>query len=122
MPSVAFDLKPASTSILKSMELKTVETTTAPQRTRWAPVMALGLAMFVVTAEMTVTAVTLPSLLTALAPAFWGVIAGRLVQGLGATLTVAAYLPIVMASVAPEQRGRAIGSIITIMTVGGMAG
>ena len=150
--------------------------TVAAQRTRWAPVAALGLAMLVVTAEMTVTAVTLPglaaefgvgpaatawvllgyalpmaaaaipagrwadgadvraalvvamagiavaSVLTALAPAFWVVIAGRLLQGFAAALVVAAYMPIVMVSVRPEQRGRAIGAIITIMTVGGMVG
>ncbi|WP_214407128.1 MFS transporter [Pseudonocardia lacus] len=146
------------------------------QRTRWAPVVALGLAMFVVTAEMTITAVTLPgmaldlgiapattawvllgyalpmaavsipagrwadgasaraalvaamvgvgvaSVLTAVAPAFWMVIVGRLLQGLAASLVVAVYMPIVMVSVRPEQRGRAIGFIITIMTVGGVIG
>ena len=34
----------------------------APQRTSWAPVAALGLAMLVVTSEMTIAAVTLPRL------------------------------------------------------------
>jgi hypothetical protein len=33
-----------------------------PQRTNWAPVVALGLAMLVVTSEMTVAAVTLPGI------------------------------------------------------------
>jgi MFS family permease len=62
------------------------------------------------------------SVLTALAPAFWVLVVGRLVQGLAAALVVGAYMPIITVSVAPEQRGRAIGSIITIMTVGGMVG
>ncbi|MCO1654808.1 MFS transporter [Pseudonocardia humida] len=156
-----------------------MDVTTAPrttERTRWAPIVALGLAMFVVTAEMTVTAVTLPgmaadlgispattawvllgyalpmaavaipagrwadgasaraalvaamvgvgvaSVLTAVAPAFWVVVVGRLLQGLAASLVIAVYMPIVMVSVRPEQRGRAIGFIITIMTVGGVIG
>jgi MFS family permease len=144
--------------------------------TRWAPVAALGLAMLVVTAEMTVTAVTLPgmaadlgvapattawvllgyalpmaavaipagrwadtadvraalvlsmvgvavaSVLTAVAPVFWVVVAGRLAQGFAAALVVAAYMPIVRVSVRPEQRGRAIGYIITIMTIGSIVG
>jgi hypothetical protein len=33
-----------------------------PQRTSWAPVVALGLAMLVVTSEMTIAAVTLPGI------------------------------------------------------------
>src|SRR5919108_3470517 len=33
-----------------------------PQRTTWAPVAALGLAMLVVTSEMTIPAVTLPGI------------------------------------------------------------
>jgi DHA2 family multidrug resistance protein-like MFS transporter len=144
--------------------------------TRWSPIAALGLAMFVVTAEMTVTAVALPgmavdlgvapaattwvllgyalpmaavaipagrwadtadvraalvlsmvgvgaaSVLTAVAPTFWVVVAGRLVQGFAAALVVAAYMPIVTVSVRPEQRGRAIGYVITIMTIGSIVG
>jgi MFS transporter, DHA2 family, multidrug resistance protein len=150
--------------------------TPAVERTRWAPVVALGLAMLVVTVEMTVTAVTLPgmaadlgvtpaatawvllgyalpmaaasipagrwadgadsraalvvamigiglaSALTAVAPAFWVVVVGRLAQGLAASLVVAVYMPIVLVSVRPEQRGRAIGAIITIMTIGSVVG
>ena len=146
------------------------------ERTRWAPVAALGLAMLVVTSEMTITAVTLPglgaelgvgpaatawvllgyalpmaalaipagrwadgadaraalvlsmvgiavaSVLTALAPTFWLLVVGRLLQGFAAALVTAVYMPIVTVSVRPEQRGRAIGYIITIMTVGGMIG
>lgn len=145
-------------------------------RTRWAPVIALGLAMLVVTAEMTMAAVTLPgigadlgvgpaatawvllgyslpmaaiavpagrwadgagvraafllsmtgvglaSLLTAIAPSFWLLIVGRVLQGMSAALIVAVYMPIVTGSVAVEQRGRAMGYIVTIMTVGGMVG
>jgi MFS transporter, DHA2 family, multidrug resistance protein len=148
----------------------------APQRTSWAPVVALGLAMLVVTSEMTIAAVTLPglgadlevsaaatawvllayalpmaavaipagrwadgadvrsvfalamigtavsSVLTALAPTFWLVVVGRLLQGAAGALVVAAYMPIITASVLHGQRGRAIGFVITIMTVGSMAG
>lgn len=147
-----------------------------PRRTNWAPVAALGLAMLVVTSEMTIAAVTLPgigadlavspaatawvllayalpmaalaipagrwsdgadvraafalamvgvgaaSVLVGLAPAFWLVVAGRLVQGAAGALIVAVYMPIITTSVLREQRGRAIGLVITIMTVGSMAG
>jgi MFS family permease len=147
-----------------------------PRRTKWAPVAALGLAMLVVTSEMTIPAVTLPgigadlavspsatawvllayalpmaalaipagrwadgadvraafalsmigvavaSVLVGLAPTFWLVVAGRLLQGAAGALIVAVYMPIITTSVLPEQRGRAIGFVITIMTVGAMAG
>jgi MFS transporter, DHA2 family, multidrug resistance protein len=153
-----------------------VTSVSAPQRTRWAPVVALGLAMLVVTSEMTIAAVTLPglgadlavspsatawvllayslpmaavaipagrwadgadvravfvlamlgtaasSVLAALAPWFWLVVVGRLLQGAAGALVIAAYMPIITRSVLPEQRGRAIGFVITIMTVGSMAG
>ncbi|MFD0203018.1 MULTISPECIES: MFS transporter [Saccharothrix] len=145
-------------------------------RTRWAPVVALAMAMLVVTTEMTVAAVVLPSLgseldvgpaatawvllaytlpmaavaipagrwvdradvrsafllalvgvavasvLTAVAPAFWVLLVGRVLQGVAGSLVLAGYMPIVVAAVRPEQRGRAIGYVITIMTVGGLAG
>jgi DHA2 family multidrug resistance protein-like MFS transporter len=145
------------------------------QRTNWAPVVALGLAMLVVTSEMTIPAVTLPGIgadlavsasatawvllayalpmaavaipagrwadradvratfalamigigaatvLVAIAPAFWLVVVGRLLQGAAGALVVAVYMPIITTSVAPEQRGRAIGFVITIMTVGALA-
>jgi DHA2 family multidrug resistance protein-like MFS transporter len=148
----------------------------APRRTKWAPVAALGLAMLVVTSEMTIPAVTLPgigadlavspsatawvllayalpmaalaipagrwadgadvraafalsmvgvavaSVLVGLAPAFWLVVTGRLLQGAAGALIVAVYMPIITTSVLSEQRGRAIGFVITIMTVGAMAG
>lgn len=150
--------------------------TTPVERTKWGPVVALGLAMLVVTSELTITAVTLPglgaelavgpaatawvllayalpmaaiaipagrwadgadvrstfafsmigvgvaSVLGTLAPTFATLLASRVLQGLAAGLIVAVYMPVVIASVRPEQRGRAIGAIITIMTLGGMAG
>lgn len=146
------------------------------ERTRWGPVIALGLAMLVVTSEMTIAAVTLPglgaeqgvgpaatawmllayalpmaaiaipagrwadgadvrstfafsmigvglaSVLGALAPTFWVLLIARVLQGMAAGMIVAVYLPIVITSVREEQRGRAMGYIITIMTLGGMAG
>lgn len=146
------------------------------QRTAWAPVLALGLAMLVVTSEMTMAAITLPgiaadlgvdaaatawvllsyalpmaavaipagrwadgadpravlmlsmagvgvmSVLTAMAPWFWLLVAGRFVQGAAAALVVAAYMPIITASVRTEQRGQAIGFVMTVMTVGSLAG
>ncbi|HYH30836.1 MAG TPA: MFS transporter [Pseudonocardia sp.] len=146
-----------------------------PHRTNWAPVVALGLAMLVVTSEMTIAAVTLPgigdalavsasatawvllayalpmaavaipagrwadhadvraafalallgigvaSVLVAAAPVFWLVVLGRLLQGAAGALVVAVYMPIITTSVQREQRGRAIGFVITIMTVGAMA-
>lgn len=148
----------------------------SPRRTSWAPVVALGLAMLVVTSEMTIAAVTLPgigadlavapsvtawvllayalpmaalaipagrwsdgadvraafalamigvgaaSVLVGMAPTFWVVVVGRLLQGAAGALIVAVYMPIITTSVAREQRGRAIGFVITIMTVGSMAG
>lgn len=168
------DLDPGSTPTVPSM----VETAagTSASRTRWAPVLALGLAMLVVTSELTIASVTLPdlgrelgadpsatawvllayalpmaalavpagrwadisdprpalvlsmagigvaSILTALAPAFWMVLAGRLLQGIAAVLIVAVYGPVVTGNVPPAQRGRAMGFIITIMTLGTMAG
>lgn len=153
-----------------------VTNVSTPQRTRWAPVVALGLAMLIVTSEMTIAAVTLPgigadfavspaatawvllayslpmaavaipagrwaddadvravftlamvgtaasSLLAALAPTFSLVVVGRLLQGAAGAMVVAAYMPIITRSVRQEQRGRAIGFVITIMTVGSMAG
>ncbi|MEJ2854987.1 MULTISPECIES: MFS transporter [unclassified Saccharothrix] len=151
-------------------------TTNTQVGTRWTPVVTLALAMLVVTTEMTVAAVALPSLgadlgvgpgatawvllaytlpmaaiaipagrwvdrvdvrlaflaalvgigvasaVSALAPVFWVLVAGRVVQGVAAALVLAAYMPIVVGSVEAAQRGRAIGYVITIMTVGGLAG
>ncbi len=154
----------------------TIAGTGTVQRTRWGPVIALGLAMLVVTSEMTIAAVTLPgvgaelgvgpaatawvllayalpmaaiaipagrwadsadvrstfalsmigvglaSVLGALAPTFGVLLLARVLQGMAAGLIVAVYMPIVIGCVREEQRGRAIGYIITIMTLGGMAG
>jgi predicted MFS family arabinose efflux permease len=60
--------------------------------------------------------------LEALAPTFGVLLIARVLQGMAAGLIVAVYMPIVIGSVREEQRGRAIGYIITIMTIGGIAG
>ncbi|MEV0643991.1 MFS transporter [Phytomonospora sp. NPDC050363] len=62
------------------------------------------------------------SVLVAAAPTFWLLIAARFLQGLAASLVMAVYMPIVAASVPADRRGRAIGYIITVMTIGGMIG
>ncbi|MBN9733880.1 MULTISPECIES: MFS transporter [unclassified Pseudonocardia] len=66
--------------------------------------------------------ILLGTALTVLAPTFAVLVVARVVQGVAAALVVAVYMPIVTASVPPERRGRAIGFIIMIMTVGTMAG
>ncbi|MBQ1074039.1 MFS transporter [Micromonospora sp. C31] len=145
-------------------------------RTRWAPVAALALAMLVVTSEMSIAGVVLPSIgsdlaadpaattwvllayalpmaaisipagrwadqadprlifvvsmagigvtsvLAALAPTMWMLLAVRLLQGVTGGLTLAVYLPVIAATVRADQRARAISTVVTIMTVGGMAG
>ncbi|ADD39738.1 MFS transporter [Stackebrandtia nassauensis] len=153
----------------------TPETSTG-EKTRWAPIVALAMAMVVITSDMTIAAVTLPSLgedmdvgaaatawvllgyslpmaaiaipagrwadradlravfvlsmtgvavasvAAALAPTFWVLVVARLLQGFTGALTMSVYMPIVAAAVKTEQRGRAIGYIITIMTLGGLIG
>ncbi|WP_219503126.1 MFS transporter [Nonomuraea ceibae] len=143
---------------------------------RWGPILAMGLAMLMVTLEMSLASVTLPaigtelgvgsaatkwvilayalpaaalaiplgrwvdhadaravfllavtgvgltSLVTAAAPAFWILLAARFLQGVMGALVAAVYMPIVAASVRPEQRGRALGYVATIMPVGSLAG
>lgn len=145
-------------------------------RTRWAPVVALGLGMLVVTSEMTISAVALPSIgadlgaspattawvllayslpmaaiaipagrwadragvraaflasmagvgvasvLSALAPTMPLLLATRVLQGLAGGLIVCVYMPLITCSVRENQRGSAIGYIIMIMTLGGVAG
>ncbi|KAB1158807.1 MFS transporter [Micromonospora sp. AMSO12t] len=145
-------------------------------RTRWAPVVAVALAMLVATSEMSMAGVVLPSIgadlgadpaattwvllayalpmaaiaipagrwadradprlilavsmagvgvtsvLAALAPALWVLLAVRLLQGVAGGLTLAVYLPVIAATVRADQRARVIGAVVTIMTVGGMAG
>ncbi|GAA4918372.1 DHA2 family multidrug resistance protein-like MFS transporter [Stackebrandtia albiflava] len=147
-----------------------------PTTTRWAPVVALALAMVVVTSDLTIASIALPdigqhfsvspadtawvllayalpmaavaipagqwadradvrrvfllsmagvavsSLVAGLATGFWMLLAARLFQGVAAALTMAVYMPIVASSVHTGQRGRAIGYVITIMTVGGLIG
>ncbi|MBC3192005.1 MFS transporter [Pseudonocardia sp. C8] len=66
--------------------------------------------------------IVLGTALTVLAPAFPVLIAGRVLQGVAASLVVAVYMPIVTAAVPAERRGRAISLIIMVMTVGTMAG
>ncbi|HEY1180360.1 MAG TPA: MFS transporter [Phytomonospora sp.] len=62
------------------------------------------------------------SVLVAAAPTFWSLIAARFLQGLAGSLVLSVYMPIVAAAVAPDRRGRAIGYIITVMTIGSMIG
>ncbi|MEU7526623.1 MFS transporter [Saccharothrix sp. NPDC042600] len=62
------------------------------------------------------------SVLTAAAPVFWVLVVGRVAQGVAAALVLAAYMPIVLGAVSARERGRAVGYVITIMTVGGLAG
>lgn len=151
-------------------------TTGEPDSTSWAPVVALGLGMLVVTSEMTIVAVTLPgigadlgvgpaatawvllgyalplgsmaipagrwadragvrpafllalagvaaaSVLGALAPTFGLLLGTRVLQGLAGGLVIAVFMPLLLLTVRAAQRGRAIGYIITIMTLGGTAG
>ncbi|HEX5596412.1 MAG TPA: MFS transporter [Micromonosporaceae bacterium] len=148
----------------------------AVARTRWAPVAALALAMLVVTSEMSIVGVVLPSIgadlgadpaattwvllayalpmaaisipagrwadradprlifivsmagigvtsaFAAAAPAMWVLLVARLLQGLTGGLILAVYLPMIAATVRVDQRARAISTVVTIMTVGGMAG
>ncbi|WP_232212978.1 MFS transporter, partial [Saccharomonospora saliphila] len=70
--------------------------------------------------SMTVVAVT--SVLAALAPTIWLLLLARLMQGLAASLTLSGYMPLIALTVRPAQRGRAVSLVVTIMTVGGMAG
>lgn len=62
------------------------------------------------------------SVLAAFAPAMWVLLTARLLQGFSGGLTLAGYLPVIAASVDPSKRGRAISVVVTIMTLGGMAG
>jgi predicted MFS family arabinose efflux permease len=152
------------------------QTATGPDRTRWAPVVALGIGMLVVTSDISIMAVTLPgigaefgvgpatvawvllayalplgamavpagrwadragvrpafllgltgtavaSVLGALAPTFPLLLAARVAQGLTGGIVIAVFMPLLLRTVHATQRGRAMGSIITIMTVGGAAG
>ncbi|WP_085977919.1 MFS transporter [Saccharomonospora marina] len=71
---------------------------------------------------MSMVGVAVSSVLAALAPAMWVLLVARLLQGFAAGLTLAGYLPVISANVNPDKRGRALSVVVTIMTVGGMAG
>ncbi|MFD0560468.1 putative MFS family arabinose efflux permease [Stackebrandtia endophytica] len=71
---------------------------------------------------LSMVGVAAASIVAAVAPTFWVLLAARFFQGFVAALTMAAYMPIVVSSVRDEQRGRAIGYIVSIMTIGGMIG
>ncbi|MFE0171190.1 MFS transporter [Streptomyces sp. NPDC059002] len=149
---------------------------TAVETPRWGPVVVMALAMLMVSLEMSLSAVTLPSIgreldvgsgatkwvilayalptaalaipagrwvdhadlrtvfrwavsavgltsvLAALAPSFWALLAARVLQGATGAMVVALYIPIVAASVPARLRGRALGYVATIMPLGSMAG
>ncbi|GAB3500367.1 MFS transporter [Amycolatopsis cihanbeyliensis] len=61
------------------------------------------------------------SVLAAAAPWLWLVLVGRVLQGCASALYLAAYLPLVTATVRQGQRGRALSVIATVMMVGSMA-
>jgi predicted MFS family arabinose efflux permease len=58
----------------------------------------------------------------ACAPSFALLVAARVAQGLAGGLIMASYLPLIARFVHPAQRGRALGQVATIMTLGAMAG
>ncbi|MGE3286676.1 MAG: MFS transporter [Pseudonocardia sp.] len=152
------------------------DTATGPDRTRWAPVVALGIGMLVVTSDISIMAVTLPgigaefgvgpatvawallayalplgamavpagrwadgagvrpafllalagvavtSVLGALAPTFPLLLVTRVAQGFSGGIVIAVFMPLLLRTVHVAQRGRAMGTIVTIMTIGGAAG
>ncbi|MEU5882792.1 MFS transporter [Spirillospora sp. NPDC047279] len=69
-----------------------------------------------------VTGVAVSSVLAAVAPTFWLLLAARVLQGVLGAAVAAVYMPIVAASVPPERRGRALGYVATVMPLGAMAG
>ena len=70
---------------------------------------------------LALVAVGLASVVAALMPTFWGLLAARVVQGAASAVYLAVYLPVVAAAVREEQRGRAMSAIATIMMVGSIA-
>lgn len=66
--------------------------------------------------------VAVASVLGALAPTFPLLLGTRVLQGLAGGIVIAVYMPLLLLTVRAAQRGRAIGYIITIMTLGGTAG
>ncbi|MEV0321866.1 MFS transporter [Streptomyces sp. NPDC050658] len=69
-----------------------------------------------------VPAIGLTSVLAAVAPTFPLLVAARVLQGVAGALVGALYLPVVAATVRPDQRGRAMGYVATIMPLGSMGG
>ncbi|MFH8292823.1 MFS transporter [Streptomyces sp. NPDC018059] len=69
-----------------------------------------------------VAAVGLTSVLAALAPTFWVLLAARVLQGAAGAMVVALSMPVIAASVPAKLRGRALGHVATIMPIGSMAG
>ncbi len=65
--------------------------------------------------------VAITSVLSALAPTFTLLLAGRLLQGLASALYLAVYFPTVTATVHANERGRAMSYIAMIMMVGSIA-
>lgn len=65
---------------------------------------------------------TATTLLAAFAPNFELLIAARVLQGLTGGLIMSIYMTVVMSSVLPKQRGRAMSLIVLMMTLGGMSG
>src|SRR5882757_6077407 len=69
-----------------------------------------------------ILATVLTGTAAAAAPTFAVLVTARIAQGLAAGLIMATYLPLIALTVRPAQRGRALGQVATIMTVGAMAG
>jgi DHA2 family multidrug resistance protein-like MFS transporter len=147
-----------------------------PHRYLWWGVIALGLSTFLVTTDMIVVALALPtlaqyfhlsdsaastivasyslpvtvlvlpvgmilhrghpltlfgssvigfglgSILCGLAPDLWILLLGRVVQGVAGCVIMAQNLAVATALVAPSERGRAIGLISTLATLGSVTG
>lgn len=64
----------------------------------------------------------LGSILCGLAPAFWMLLLGRIVQGVAGSIIMAQSLAGATALVAPSERGRAIGLMGTLATLGSVTG
>lgn len=74
----------------------------------------------VFTLSMVVVGIT--GIVAAVAPSFFVLSVARLVQGFASALIPAVYMPIIAGSVRGDQRGRAIGYVVTVMTIGGLVG
>lgn len=69
-----------------------------------------------------VTCVGVTSVLAAVAPTFWVLIAARVLQGGAGAAVAALYNPVIAATVDSAHRGRALGYMATIMPLGSVAG